>query len=252
MLLKYFKKDYREASLRSFSALVFVSIILGISMNKILIAFGIRNAEPLVSLQIQYSSNIPVWPAFMCGKGFTGAIAQTLKRGAPGTFTDVAKNLPDNYIQRLDTSYLTTGDWTNQSGSWPCFMFNPGKNMSFKPGELDQIIILGLVDQAIQGSNPSGLLFGVFDDERNLTSVDPFVASAPSVNTYTFTRNEKLDVNKKLHSYFFVNKQNTIPMAFENPLLAAKFAYSPDTYLVSVNSFYSNFCLIYYLFFFFS
>ncbi|CAB4480155.1 unnamed protein product [Rhizophagus irregularis] len=147
-------------------------------MNKILIAFGIRKSEPLVTLQISNLTTIPVWSSFICGQGFSGATAQILKRGIPGKTADIATDLPQSSIQRTTTDILTTGDWTNQSGSWPCFIFNPGKNMFFKPGEIDQIIILGLVGQE-PTPTPSGLLFGVFNNER-----------------------------------------------------AAKFAYSPDTYLV--------------------
>ncbi|PKY54571.1 hypothetical protein RhiirA4_409893 [Rhizophagus irregularis] len=200
-------------------------------MNKILIAFGIRKSEPLVTLQISNLTTIPVWPSFICGQGFAGATAQILKRGIPGKTADIATDLPQSSIQNTTTDILTTGDWTNTSGSWPCFIFNPGKNMFFKPGEIDQIIILGLVDQE-PTQQPSGLLFGVFNNERGISSVDPFVSPVPSVNTYTFTSYERIDVSNIPHSYFFVNKQNTIPMAFENKKLAAKFSYSPDTYLV--------------------
>ncbi|PKC56466.1 hypothetical protein RhiirA1_429086 [Rhizophagus irregularis] len=200
-------------------------------MNKILIAFGIRKSEPLVTLQISNLTTIPVWSSFICGQGFSGATAQILKRGIPGKTADIATDLPQSSIQRTTTDILTTGDWTNQSGSWPCFIFNPGKNMFFKPGEIDQIIILGLVGQE-PTPTPSGLLFGVFNNERGISSVDPFVSPVPSINTYTFTSYERIDVSNIPHSYFFVNKQNTITTSFENKQLAAKFAYSPDTYLV--------------------
>ncbi|PKC00007.1 hypothetical protein RhiirA5_365992, partial [Rhizophagus irregularis] len=53
-------------------------------MNKILIAFGIRKSEPLVTLQISNLTTIPVWSSFICGQGFSGATAQILKRGIPG------------------------------------------------------------------------------------------------------------------------------------------------------------------------
>ncbi|GBB92524.1 hypothetical protein RclHR1_02020006 [Rhizophagus clarus] len=168
----------------------------------------------------------------MCGQGFTGMVAQTLKRGPTGTNTDVATELPQSYIQKISTVNLTTGDWTNQTGTWPCFIFNPGNNIFFKTGVIDQIILLGLVNNKVN-SGSSGLIFGIFDKERNLSSIEPFISPIPSINTYTFTRNERLDDNNILHSYFFVNKQNIVSIDnFQNPNLAAKFAYSPDTYLV--------------------
>ncbi|RGB30051.1 hypothetical protein C1646_765844 [Rhizophagus diaphanus] len=199
------------------------------SMNKILIVFGLRQAEPLVTLQIKHSPSIPVWSSFICGQRFTGAIAQTLKRSFSG---NVATDLPQSYIQRLNTEGLTIGDWTNQTGFWPCFVFNPGNTLFFKPGEIDQIILYGVANN---GAIPSsaGLLFGIFNDERNLTSVDPFISPVPSSNTYTFTSYERIDITKNFHSYFFVNQQSTTELeVLANQSIAARFRYSPDTYLI--------------------
>ncbi|CAB4479646.1 unnamed protein product [Rhizophagus irregularis] len=228
-LLKHFKKDYRETSLRSLLVLIFVCIILGMSMNKILIVFGLRKAEPLVTLQIKNSPSIPVWSSFICGQRFTGAVAQTLKRSFSG---NVATDLPQSYIQRLNTEGLAIGDWTNQTGFWPCFVFNPGNTLFFKPGEIDQIILYGVANNGPIPSS-SGLLFGIFNNERNLTSVDPFISPVPSTNTYTFTSYERVDITNKFHSYFFVNQQSSTELEpLANQSLVARFRYSPDTYLV--------------------
>ncbi|PKK58876.1 hypothetical protein RhiirC2_871426 [Rhizophagus irregularis] len=228
-LLKHFKKDYRETSLRSLLVLILVCIILGMSMNKILIVFGLRKAEPLVTLQIKNSPSIPVWSSFICGQRFTGAVAQTLKRSFSG---NVATDLPQSYIQRLNTEGLAIGDWTNQTGFWPCFVFNPGNTLFFKPGEIDQIILYGVANNGPIPSS-SGLLFGIFNNERNLTSVDPFISPVPSTNTYTFTSYERVDITNKFHSYFFVNQQSSTELEpLANQSLVARFRYSPDTYLV--------------------
>ncbi|PKC62165.1 hypothetical protein RhiirA1_465527 [Rhizophagus irregularis] len=199
------------------------------SMNKILIVFGLRKAEPLVTLQIKNSPSIPVWSSFICGQRFTGAVAQTLKRSFSG---NVATDLPQSYIQRLNTEGLAIGDWTNQTGFWPCFVFNPGNTLFFKPGEIDQIILYGVANNGPIPSS-SGLLFGIFNNERNLTSVDPFISPVPSTNTYTFTSYERVDITNKFHSYFFVNQQSSTELEpLANQSLVARFRYSPDTYLV--------------------
>ncbi|RIA94029.1 hypothetical protein C1645_760951 [Glomus cerebriforme] len=205
-----------------------MSLILGLSMKKILIVLKIKDADPLVSMEFNKSNKIPVWSSFICGKGFTSAQAQRTVRGKPGTL-DVITDI-SSYLQPSTTDSLTTGDWTANTGTWPCFIFNPRKELFFQPGVLDTIILMGFWDQV--DPSESGTLFGIFDEERNLKSVDPFVSSVPSTNTFTFTRSERFDVNNNSNSYFTVNKQNYVHLSFENKNLATRFIYSPDTYTV--------------------
>ena len=195
-------------------------------------AFKLKDVDPLVSMKIEELKEFPAWPSFMCGQNFTKLIAQVLKRGTTSR-NDVATELPERYITQTTTDSLTDGDWTVQSGAWPCFIFNPENEILFRPGEVDEIILIAFVDE---GVTPSGiLLFGIFDEERNFSKVGPFNGPIPSINTFTFTRSQKTDVDKKKHFYFSVNKQNINKMVkgFVVKTIAARFLYSPETYSVS-------------------
>ncbi|CAI2167687.1 13998_t:CDS:2 [Funneliformis geosporum] len=236
MTIKF--KDYREFLLRSIFIVVFSSIIIGLSIEKISIAFKIKDVDPLISMQIKDLSvmgGFPVWSSFICTQNMTSLRAQTLKRGKPNgtSTTDVATDLPSEYISPTNTNSLAAGDWTLQLGAWPCFIFNP-RNIQFIPGVVDQIILMAFInegEQVLDGQN--NLLFGIFDEERNMSMVEPFVGPTPSVNTFTFTRTQKIDVNKTPHSYFFVNKQNSnkIDGGFGVKNMVARFLYAPDTYM---------------------
>ncbi|CAG8504825.1 3202_t:CDS:2 [Funneliformis caledonium] len=181
------------------------------------------------------TEGFPAWSSFICTQRMTGLRAQTLKRGKPNgtSTTDVATDLPLEHITQTTTDSLAAGDWTLQLGSWPCFIFNPG-NVRFSPGVVDQIILMAFVEEGVTVPvAPNNLLFGIFDEERNMSIVEPYVGPTPSVNTFTFTRTQKIDVDKRFHSYFFVNKQNSNQLVggFEVKNMAARFLYSPDTYL---------------------
>ncbi|CAG8818219.1 15684_t:CDS:2, partial [Dentiscutata erythropus] len=230
-------KNRREFLLRLIAILIFIGVLLWLSINKILIISGAIQAEPLVSMSIDNltTTGFPIWSGFICSQNLTGITVETLKRGGNkgnGTETDdEATLLPDSYISRTDTNALTTGDWTLMTGIWPCFYFNnSNKDYKFIPGIVDQLIIVALVD-GNQSKVDNGLLFGVFDDIRPLNVIEPFNAGIPSINTYTFTLTERVDVNKKEHLYFTVNKQNYHSITFQNGSIAARFLYSPDTYL---------------------
>ncbi|RHZ60936.1 hypothetical protein Glove_350g16 [Diversispora epigaea] len=181
------------------------------------------------------TTGFPIWSSFICSQNLTAITVETLKRGKNvnnGTeTTDEATLLPNSYISTTDTNSLTTGDWTLTTGVWPCYIFNnSNKDYKFIPGIVDQLIIVALVE-GNQSSVDNGLLFGIFDDIRPLNVVEPFNAGIPSVNTYTFTLTERIDVNNKEHLYFTVNKQNLHSVTFANGSIAARFLYSPDTYL---------------------
>jgi len=227
-MMKFKQRDHKEILLRSFFVLSIFGLILGYSMNKMLIAFNVTKAEAnLVSLTINELPQFPVWPSFMCGQGLTNVVAQSIKRGKLGA-NDVTTDLPVSYIQRSTTKDLSPGDWTGGTGEWPCFVFNTNKTLNFTHGGIDQVILIASSNQ-IPVNNPTGLLFGIFDAVRTMSTVDPFVGPLPSRNTFTFTKNERYGVNGEYYTYFFVNKQNTVP---DNNVVAT-FAYSPDTYLVT-------------------
>ncbi|RHZ60999.1 hypothetical protein Glove_350g20 [Diversispora epigaea] len=182
------------------------------------------------------TTGIPIWNSFVCSQNLSSITIETLRRGRTfgnGTeTTDKATLLPESYISKTDTKSLTSGDWTLTTGTWPCFYFNnSNKDYKFIPGVVDQLIIVALVE-GNQTQQDTGLLFGVFDDIRPLNVVEPFNAGIPSINTYTFSLTERVDVNNKEYLYFTVNTQNYHPIAaFGNPSIAARFLYSPDTYL---------------------
>ncbi|RHZ60939.1 hypothetical protein Glove_350g18 [Diversispora epigaea] len=206
-------------------------------MDEMLVVFGIIQAEPLILLSIDNltTTGFPIWSSFICSQNLTAITVETLKRGkniGNGTSTtDKATILPDSCINTTNTNSLTTGDWTLTTGTWPCFYFNnSNKDYKFIPGVVDQLIITAHVN-GIQTPSDTGLIFGVFDDIRPLNVVEPFTAGIPSINTYTFTLTERVDLNKKENLYFTVNKQNHHSTTFANGSIAARFLYSPDTYL---------------------
>jgi hypothetical protein len=232
------QSDHKETALRCFLVLLLAGIILGNSMNKILIAFKLKKAETnLVSLTIKEVIPFPVWPSFICGQGITNVIAHSIKRGKSGQ-GDELTDLPTEYISPATTNDLAPGDWTSGTGTWPCFVFNTNKRLNFTPGIIDQVRLTAITDQTTITPNPTGLLFGIFDAVRILSSVDPFVGPLPSRNTFTFTKNQRFDVDGKYFTYFFVNKQNILPQneIFESNGVnngVATFAYSPDTYIIT-------------------
>ncbi|CAG8550871.1 8704_t:CDS:2 [Diversispora eburnea] len=232
--------DRREFALRILIFLTFSGLILWSSMEGILIVFGVKKSDPLVSLSVknfkETGIGIPIWSSFICSQNLTGITVETLERGGNtgnGTETkDKPTRLPDSYISKTDTNALTTGDWTLTSGSWPCFIFNnSNKDYKFIPGIVDQLIIVAFVNGE-QSQADNGIIFGVYDDLRPLNEVEPFTAGIPSINTYTFTLTEKEDVNNKDELYFTVNKQNYHSTTFKGSSIAARFLYSPDTYMV--------------------
>ncbi|RHZ60997.1 hypothetical protein Glove_350g22 [Diversispora epigaea] len=181
------------------------------------------------------TTGIPIWNSFVCSQNLSSITIETLRRGR--TFgnetetTDKATLIPESYISETNTDSLTSGDWTLTTDPWPCFYFNnSNKDYKFIPGVVDQLIIVALVE-GNQSPADNGLLFGIFDDIRPLNVVEPFNAGIPSVNTYTFTLTERVDVNNKEYLYFTVNTQNYHSMIFANGSIAARFLYSPDTYL---------------------
>ncbi|RHZ60983.1 hypothetical protein Glove_350g77 [Diversispora epigaea] len=242
-LTKKFVIDRREFALRFLIFLTFSGLILWSSIDGILVVFGIKRSDPLVSLSVRNieetkKTGIPIWSSFICSQNLTRIEVQTLKRGGNtgnGTATkDNATAIPDSYISITDTnSLLTTGDWTLKTGTWPCYIFNnSNKDYKFIPGIVDQLIVTALVN-GNQSQADNGIIFGVFDDLRPLNLVEPFTAGIPSINTYTFTLTEKEYVNNKEELYFTVNKQDYhFIRVFDTPSIAARFLYSPDTYMV--------------------
>ncbi|CAG8527452.1 2957_t:CDS:2 [Diversispora eburnea] len=205
-------------------------------MDEILLVFGVIQAEPLILLSMNNltTTGIPIWNSFMCSQNLTGITVETLKRGiniGNGTeTTDKVTLLSDLYISTTNTNSLTTGDWTLTTGTWPCYVFNNfNRDYKFISGIVDQLIITAYVNG--NQSRDTGIIFGIFDDIRPINVVEPFTAEIPSINTYTFTLTERVDVNNKEYSYFTVNKQNYHPITFQNNSVAARFLYSPDTYL---------------------
>ncbi|CAG8527476.1 2958_t:CDS:2 [Diversispora eburnea] len=178
------------------------------------------------------TTGIPIWNSFVFSQNLTSIIVERRRTLGNGTTTtDKATQLPDSYISKTDTNSLTSGDWTLTTGTSPCFYFNnSNKDYKFIPEIVGQLIIVVLVD-GNQSKAENGLLFGVFDDIRPRNVVEPFNAGIPSVNTYTFTLTERKDQNNKEYLYFTVNTQNYHPMTFANGSIAARFLYSPDTYL---------------------
>ncbi|CAG8564228.1 15084_t:CDS:2 [Funneliformis caledonium] len=190
MLMKF--EVSGEHLLRFIFIVICASIIIGVSANKINIVFGfinIKNIEPLISMQIKDLSKdgIPVWSSFVCSPNITKLEVESLKRGeSNGESKDKATILSPEHITKTSTNALTSGDWTEKQEVWPCFVFNP-RNIRFFPGEVDQIILIAYNDKEVIKSNPNGILFGIFDEERNMSSVQPFAGPIPSVNTFTFT-----------------------------------------------------------------
>ncbi|CAG8534184.1 4204_t:CDS:2 [Funneliformis mosseae] len=238
MLMKF--EVSGEHLLRFIFIVICASIIIGVSANKINIVFGfinIKNIEPLISMQIKDLSKdgIPVWSSFVCSPNITKLEVESLKRGeSNGESKDKATILSPEHITKTSTNALTSGDWTEKQEVWPCFVFNP-RNIRFFPGEVDQIILIAYNDKEIIKSNPNGILFGIFDEERNMSSVQPFAGPIPSVNTFTFTSSVRHNLYDGFHSSFFVNMQNIVRQdePFAEKKILTRFLYSPDTYLTN-------------------
>ncbi|CAI2164178.1 8721_t:CDS:2 [Funneliformis geosporum] len=183
------------------------------------------------------TDGFPAWSSFVCSPNITKLEAETLKRGKSNGKTkekDKATPLPPEHITQTSTNDLASGDWTEKQEVWPCFIFNP-KNIRFIPGEVDQIILIAYDDKELVKTSPNGLLFGIFDEERNMSSIQPFIGPIPSVNTFTFTRSVRHNLYDGFHSSFFVNMQNIVKQdePFGQKNILARFLYSPDTYLTT-------------------
>ncbi|CAG8511447.1 10196_t:CDS:2, partial [Acaulospora morrowiae] len=201
----------------------------------VLIAAGVKSGDSLISLRYTTPTTIPVLNSFVCGQNVTSITVQKLIRGAGGQKIDRAFDLPQTYVFNATTNYLTTGDWTAQTGEWPCFIFRPDNDLEFQQGVLDQIIILVFFQNNYTSKADNGLLFGLFDQSKEISAVEPFVGPLPSINTFTFTRSEKNEINGTILPFFTVNMQNIqIQNGGFGSNLGARFLYSPDTYQVLV------------------
>ncbi|RHZ60932.1 hypothetical protein Glove_350g12 [Diversispora epigaea] len=235
-----FRKGRGEFILRILIFLILTGALLYASIHEIFIIFKVQRGETLISMSINdlTSTGIPIWNSFICSQNLTRVTIETIKRGInSGNNTraiDTTTSLPDSYISKTNTNALTTGDWTSSTGIWPCYIFNnSNKDYKFMPGTIDQFIITAYVNGNQSQQADFGLIFGVFDDIRPLNMVEPFTAGIPSINTFTFTLTEKVDINNKEEWFSTVNKQNTyIPSSIGSNSIVGKFLYSPETYSV--------------------
>ncbi|CAG8645103.1 8071_t:CDS:2, partial [Acaulospora morrowiae] len=192
----------------------------------------VKDVDPLVSVTIRNLSQtgFPVWNSFVCSQNLIGLTVQTLKRTKLSGNVD---QVPDSYISKTNATDLIAGDWNTKTDT-SCFVFrNIHNNYIFLPGTLDQMILIATVSTGSQNTSNNAILFGIFDDERSIGTVEPFAAKIPSTNNFTFTRIESIDNNKNSHSYFSVSKQDHDSVSNSgNGSVATIFTYSPDTYLV--------------------
>jgi len=204
------------------------------------------------------TTGIPVLNAFVCASTISGISVQKLTRGRindDGTREkDNFEYLSSNYVKQATTNVLIAGDWTNGE-VWPCFIFESSKSedLRFRAGIFDQIIILVESQNDLTEFDNKGLLFGLFNEERNITAVDPFVASLPTVNTFTFSYSEIIDINHENHPYFTINKENINKVtggfkSLNDTNLMARFLYSPDFFFLSLIFWHK--IIFFFLFFF--
>ncbi|CAG8517078.1 2184_t:CDS:2 [Diversispora eburnea] len=181
-------------------------------------------------------TGIPIWNSFICSQNLTRVTVETVKRGIntgdDARTIDKTTPLSESYTSKTNTNALISGDWTSSTGVWPCYIFNNSNKDKFKPGTIDQLIITAYANRN-QPQRDTGLIFGIFDDNRPLNMIEPFTAGIPSINTFTFTLTEKVDINNKEEWSYTVNKQNTyIASTFGNNSIIGEFLYSPETYTV--------------------
>ncbi|CAG8641382.1 3523_t:CDS:2 [Funneliformis caledonium] len=185
------------------------------------------------------TEGIPVLDAFVCASAISGISIQKLKFGKlndNGTReNDHFELLSSSYIKKTTTNSLMAGDWT-KGEVWPCFTFEPSKSdyLRFRAGTFDQIIILVETQSSLTVFDNLELLFGLFNEERNISVVAPFVSPLPTINTFTFSHFEMVDIYNEKHNYFTINKQtaNRVIGGFNVTNLMARFLYSPDSYFV--------------------
>ncbi|CAI2188892.1 9342_t:CDS:2, partial [Funneliformis geosporum] len=231
------KQDKIECVLRIIFIVITLGVLIYVILQKIFIITGIKVTEPLISMNILDLSTkgIPVLNAFVCASAISGISIQKLIHGKindNGT-RDRFELLSSNYVKQATTNSLMTGDWT-KGEVWPCFTFEPSKSndLRFRAGIFDQIIILVETQSPLTVFDNRELIFGLFNEERNMSVVVPFVTPLPTINTFTFSHYEVVDIYHEKHNYFTINKQNSnrVMDGFNVTNLMARFLYSPDSY----------------------
>ncbi|EXX50685.1 uncharacterized protein OCT59_018642 [Rhizophagus irregularis] len=200
-------------------------------MNKILVAFNLKEVEPVTSVQFKNfkDAGFPIWSSFVCGENLTKLTVQVQTFNIIGE--DIARDISNEYIRQTTASSLLP-KYIDTFDERICFVFEPRNEILFKAGEIDQIYVTAFASKdAVQG--PISLIFGIFNEDMNASSILPFFGPSHSINRYSFTRSERLDVENILHSYFSVNLQSSIITTFANEETYARFLYSPDSYLVT-------------------
>ncbi|CAG8557995.1 262_t:CDS:2 [Diversispora eburnea] len=200
-------QDRKEIILRFTCALIFCGLIIYLSLPKILIVTGFKNGDPLVSIKVENrtSSGITSLNVFICSKYLTGITIEKL-------VNNKAINISiENYTTQTTTENLNSGDWTSATGPWSCYIFRPFESFSFQRGILDQFIIIAYKEDnndTIKDNN--GIMFGLFDETIDIKNVEPFIGPVPSINSFTYTRSEKVDVYGNVYPNFVINKQNIL------------------------------------------
>lgn len=123
------KQDFKEVLLRIFFILLFIGFILGISMNKILVAFNLKKVDPVTSVQFKNSTDegFPIWSSFVCGTNLNYLTVQTLDISGAEIKTDI----PNEYIRQTTLSSLLP-KYIDTYDERTCFVFEPRKEFCSK------------------------------------------------------------------------------------------------------------------------
>ncbi|CAG8689817.1 818_t:CDS:2, partial [Ambispora gerdemannii] len=184
---------------------------------------------PLVNIKIDDRSNtgINIPNMFVCGQNVKAITVEKIPRGS-----NAKAELIPNYQSREKMQILeSAGDWvTEDMLNGPCFLFQPNGNLLFQPSAtgIDYISINVLGDL----NSSDYVLFGLYNNERNISQTRTYPFRRDSVNSFTFSMVERIKLSGESQSEININMQNSFSLKFEAQNIALKFNIYPNQYNV--------------------
>ncbi|CAG8573205.1 2450_t:CDS:1, partial [Ambispora gerdemannii] len=176
------------------------------------------------------TEGIPMPNLFVCGELIDHITVEKIPLGKRAVMVY-------EYLWQTDETILKAGGDLTEGKEDPCFIFQPDGMLKFRlTNDSDSIDYISI--NAISRSNISsetanfGAVFGLWNAERNISVIKPFVARTATINHYTFTSTIRTGLNNEIHQDFTINQQNSLQIqSFNEVTIAVKINYSPDTYM---------------------
>ncbi|CAG8508190.1 1379_t:CDS:2 [Ambispora gerdemannii] len=222
-----------------------LKIIFVVALTAAIISFAILNIlklinahDPLISIARlnKTLTGIQVTNAFVCSDLVERITVEKVPRGKE------AQMISDRSMHRVERLWIlkSAGDWLlafpNTSN---CYIFEPKGKLKFSLVEnnnaIDYIVIKGYApaNTSIKIRN-IGILYGLYNPEKPIESIKPFVTATNTINAITFKMLLQVDLSGQVSRYFTIVKQNTVQTkSFGAANMIFKLFYSPDTYMIS-------------------